>query len=151
MTSSDENMFLKSVELWVYYCIIKLWTRKCPYLYSQPLGKCCIATTVCALLVISSAQTMYLSGKQSGIYTKSNFLGLLPNCGKDQWDSEITYIALPTHLTIKFHISTEVSVGIPTFEWVCCQKLLGYGSSKPLASLWNSTWFTTLWEGAVRD
>ena len=66
MTSSDENMFLKSVELWVYYCIIKLWTRKCPYLYSQPLGKCCIATTVCALLVISSAQTMHLSGKQSG-------------------------------------------------------------------------------------
>ena len=73
-------------------------------------------------------------------WTKSNFLGLLPKCGKDlrEWDQ---YIAPPynskiCHLHSNIHSFFEQVVR-KTF-WT----LLGYNVTKACTRPRNSTWFT---------
>ena len=47
-----------------------------------------------------------------GSVNKSNFLGLFPKSGKDQWDCEIDnyYVALPIYNSKNFSISTWISI-----------------------------------------
>ena len=69
-------------------------------------------------------------------WTKSNFLGLLPKSGKDQWDCEISNYYVHTSLTtVKFvHLNSSI---LTFFERVVCKMfwtLLGYTVTKVYAS-----------------
>ena len=69
-------------------------------------------------------------------WTKSNYLGLFPKSGKDQWDCEIGNYTSTSLTTISIHISFE-RVGRQMF-W----SLLGYIVAKACTSQRNLTWFT---------
>ena len=96
-------------------------------------------------LVTRPDQPACTSRRETVWWTKSNFLGLLPKSGKDQWDCEISnyYVALPYSSKIcHLHLSIR-----PFFERVVRKMfwtLLGYNVAKAWASPRNSTWFTRL-------
>ena len=63
----------------------------------------------------SRAQPTCTSRWKTSWWTKSNFLGLVPKCGKDQWDCEINVtLSLQFSFLLGYH---------ELFEWFCCKML----------------------------
>ena len=89
----------------------------------------------------SCAQSTGASQQETVWWTKSDFLGLLPKSGKDQWDCEIGnyYVGLPLHfLSLYLSICTFFEQVWHQIFW----KLLGDTVAKMCASRRNLTWFT---------
>ena len=83
---------------------------------------------------------MHASRQEMVWWTESNFLGLLPKTGNDQWDCEIGNYYVPSIKFVHLHLSIRTF-----FEWVGRKifwSLLGYIVAKACASPRKLTWFT---------